>query len=134
MKAGKLPRLGLMTAAALTLGGAGLVVAGAGAAGASTPEGVWHYHDGFGNNELLTLNTDGTAHFASGCTGIWSGTGRSIAIDINANCGGGTWIYSGTESATTHQFNSKLHPGNLTYCDAGSCTAGTWYAPFVSAG
>ena len=121
-------RLSLLGAALATTIG---VSAGAATASPARPSvtasvvGSYTSHDNLGNDETVTVKSNGAVAFQSGCTGIWVKSGSTIALDINANCSGSAWIFSGTVNSVG--FSSKASPGHLADVFGGR-TLGAWYA------
>lgn len=123
-------RISLLAAAVASTVGMSAGAAGAApahpTAPAVSPAGKYSYNDSKGDHdEGLTLNSNGTLVFESGCKGTWVTAGSSIAMDINAGCNGSTWIFGGTVSSAG--LSSKSHPGRLAEF-APNRTTGTWYA------
>ena len=118
---------------------AGTVVLSAGAVGAAPAHRIGHgtepalavgtykYTDNLNDSgEGLTLKSNGTVTFESGCKGIWVEQGSTIAMDINAGCQGSHWIFTGTVSA--QGLSSKAHPGRVFEQGTGGTRTGTWFA------
>jgi hypothetical protein len=92
----------------------------------ATVAGTYAYSDSFGDSaEGLTIDANGTLAFDSGCSGLWTQSGKAITMDINADCGNSTWIFSGT--VTAKGLSSQAKPG-ATVEDQSGNSLGTWFA------
>jgi hypothetical protein len=74
----------------------------------------------------LTLNTNHTLLFSSGCTGLWVTQTAHVAMEIDSNCIGETWVF--IAPVTTHGFASAAKPGNYTESVGGPPVNGHWWA------
>ncbi len=89
--------------------------------------GSYSYNDSFGDSgEGLTVNANISAHegtitFSSNCSGEWVQQYSTIAMNINGNCGGESWVYLGT--VTAGGLSSAASPGHVTF----DGSTGTWY-------
>jgi hypothetical protein len=120
----------LALVAATMVGALGLT-AGAVTAAPSHPAapasvaGTYHFFYS-SNSESVTLYSNNTVKFSSGCFGLWVKSGSAISMDINGGCGGGLWIFSGTVTSTG--LSSQSNPGHYVYFSGSNRNLGTWYA------
>ncbi len=87
--------------------------------------GTYTYTDSVEDNETLTLSANGSLTFsASGCTGEWITSKKTVAMEIGTNCA--NWVFLGTAT--------KVKVGRVvTYTLSGSGNAAghgsfTWTA------
>jgi hypothetical protein len=86
---------------------------------------------GGGGSEALILNSNGTAQFEGTCSGLWTVSGKSFALEINPNtCGGDVWLFGG--KVTSKGLGSAKKPGTFIATfqtgQGPQTNTGTWYA------
>jgi hypothetical protein len=90
----------------------------------SSAAGTWTYKDSLKDKETVTLASNGTVTYSSGCKGVWSQLGKSVGIALDSTtCFGELWDYTGILKD-----GGNLLSGNGTELAFSTTASFTWSA------